>query len=186
MINPKVLEAWFTLMAEAARGTEQAQTAFKTLPTGDPEAWQEWTRKFMPGVGPNFSSDAFEDQLEEWYRLMGVVPRARYLAALEKNDLLQRRLERAEATIEKLRTLLEGKGEQPDEARQVLDTWSTMLNETLKTQTEWMRAWTATGEGLPEEGLPQEDIPEEAQDESVTDDTPADEAETLGTETEKN
>jgi len=71
------MEAWFTLMAEAAQGTEQAQTAFKNVPSGDPEAWQKWMRKFMPGVAPNFSADGFEDQLEEWYRLMGVVPRAR-------------------------------------------------------------------------------------------------------------
>ena len=143
-MNPKVMEAWFTLMTEAMRGREQAQAAFKAVPTGDAEAWQKWMSKFMPGVAPDFSADGFEDQLAEWYRLMGVVPRARYLEALEKSDILQRRLEKAEATIEKLRAMVEGKGETTDEAKQVLDTWSTMLNETLKTQTEWMRAWTET------------------------------------------
>ena len=82
-------------------------------------------------------------------------------------------MEKAEATIEKLRKLLEGKGEQPDEAKQVLDTWSTMLNETLKTQTEWMRAWTA-GEGLPKERVSEKGSLSQAQDESVTDDPSTD------------
>ncbi len=142
-MNPKVMEAWFTLMAEAMRGTEQAQTALKSVPMGDPEAWQKWMNQFMPNATSGTAS-AFEENLEDWYQMMGVVPRARYLDALEKIDILQRRLEKAQETIETLRA--DRKDSQTDEAKQALDTWSQMLNETLKTQTEWMRAWTENNE----------------------------------------
>jgi DNA repair ATPase RecN len=145
MVNPKMMEAWFTLMAEAMRGTKEAQEAFQYLPkmSTNSEDLSHWLQKFMPVAGSNLQPEAFEEQLEEWWRMMGVVPRARYMELLEKNDQLQRRLEKAEETIQKLRKMMEKQGPQAEEAQQVLDTWNTMLQETLKTQTEWMRAWTA-------------------------------------------
>lgn len=145
MVNPKMMEAWFTLMAEAMRGTKEAEEAFQSLPkmSANSEDLGHWLHKFMPLAAPNFQPEAFEGQLEEWWQMMGVVPRARYLELLDKNDKLQRRLEKAEETIQKLRKMTKKQGPQAEEAKQVLDSWNTMLQETLKTQTEWMRAWTA-------------------------------------------
>jgi hypothetical protein len=100
---------------------------------------------FMPNVQPTAPPETFETWLEEWWRTMGVVPRARYLELLERCNTLQRRLERAEETIQNLKTLLGSQG-QDEEARQTLDMWSSMLSETLKTQTEWMKAWTAANQ----------------------------------------
>ncbi len=153
MLSPKALEAWYTLMAEATRGSAQAQEAFQSLSkmSGSPDDMNRWMAQFMPGVASTtrFTPDAFEDQLEDWWRLMGVVPRARYLDLLEKCDTLQRKLDKAEETIENLRKRVSGSSSQPggEETKQVLDMWSSMMGETLKTQTEWMKAWTAANTG---------------------------------------
>jgi len=147
MMSPKALEAWFTLVNEAMRGTQDAQQALKSLGenAGSADDLSRWLQTFMPNVQPAAPPETFETWLEEWWRVMGVVPRARYLELLERCDTLQRRLERAEETIQSLKTLL-GKEGQDEEARQALDLWSSMLSETLKTQTEWMKAWTAANQ----------------------------------------
>jgi hypothetical protein len=87
------------------------------------------------------SPEAFEAWLEEWWKMMGAVPRSRYLEVLERCETLRRRLEEAEATISRLRGMLE-EGRQ-EEARKVLDLGEQMLEETLKAQAEWTRAWAA-------------------------------------------
>ncbi|MEZ4582836.1 MAG: hypothetical protein R3A10_14570 [Caldilineaceae bacterium] len=46
--------------------------------------------------------------VEEWQKMLGVVSRQEYLALLEKNAELQRRLEQAEATINALQALVTG------------------------------------------------------------------------------
>ena len=148
MLSPKALEAWYTLMAEATRGSAEAQEAFESLSkmSGNPEDMNRWMAQFMPGAASttSFTPDAFEGQLEDWWRMMGVVPRTRYLDLLEKCDTLQRKLDKAEETIESLRKRT-GDQSQPgsEETKQVLDMWSSMMGETLKTQNEWMKAWTA-------------------------------------------
>src|SRR5215470_14305131 len=104
--DPKVTEAWFTLMAEAMRGTKEAQEAFQSLSKGtlDPADLNRWIATFMPGLGSSAAREqpgGPEQWLEDWWRMMGVVPRARYLELLEKYDTLTRRLEQARETIEK-------------------------------------------------------------------------------------
>ena len=156
MLSPKALEAWYILMAEATRGSAQAQEAFESLSkmSGTPDDMNRWMAQFMPGAvsTTKFTPDAFEGQLEDWWRMMGVVPRARYLDLLEKCDTLQRKLDKAEETIEKLRKRAGGQS-QPgtEETKQVLDMWSSMMGETLKTQNEWMKAWTAANSDESEE-----------------------------------
>jgi hypothetical protein len=146
--TPKILEAWFTLMAEAMRGTGEAQEAFKVLSRmsgNSPQSMSDWMAKFMPGVAaatPETQPELLESWLEEWQRVMGVVPRARYLALLEKYDILQQHFEKAEQTIKTLQALVNNKGTQEVEAKKVLDMWGTMLEDTLKMQTEWMQNWT--------------------------------------------
>jgi hypothetical protein len=105
----------------------------------------------MPaGVGRS-RPEAFEAWLEEWWKLMGVVPRSRYVELLERCELLRSRLQEAESTISRLRAVIGVRG-QEQEARRTLDLGAKALAETLKAQTEWMRLWTARYGRRTEEG----------------------------------
>jgi len=144
------MEAWFTLMAEAMRGTKEAQEAFQSLSkaTLDPADLNRWLGAFMPALAASPASprpEMLEEWLEEWWRMIGVVPRARYLELLEKHDALTRQLEKAQETIRNMQGTLDHKGQQEQYAKNVLDLWNTMLDETLKTQAEWMKAWKGAG-----------------------------------------
>ncbi len=145
--NPKALEAWYTLMAEAMRGTSEAQEAFNALSemSSTPEDFNKWMAQFMPGLAASMKMqpEGFEEQMETGWRMMGVVPRAPYLDLLEKCDTLERKLEKAEKTIESLQKRLGMQEQQEEEAKKVMDMWGTIMQDTLKTQTEWMKAWTS-------------------------------------------
>lgn len=146
MFSPKAMEAWFTLMAEAMKGAE-AQEAFKSLAEAstNPETLQQWQARFMPRAGASATPEAFEEWLEEWWKMMGVVPRSRYLELLERYEALRLRLEKAEETIHQLRATLGGKGSEQD-AQKLLDLWEAMLKESVKAQAEWLRTWAATND----------------------------------------
>jgi uncharacterized coiled-coil protein SlyX len=163
MWNPKVLEAWYTLMAEASRGTSEAQDAFKSLSEmpATPEAYNQWVKQFMPGAASSvsFQPDTFDEQMENWWRMMGMVPRPRYLELLERCDTLERKLSKAEKTIEALRRKMGTQDQQEEETKKVLDTWNTIMGETLKAQTEWMKAWTAVDEKPTDKEEPHQDDP---------------------------
>lgn len=160
MVNPKIIEAWINLWNEAMQGTKEAQQALKALSqiSSNQEDLSRWMSKFMPKAyaSTGMQPEVFEEWLEDWRRAMGVVPRSRYLELLEKYDIVQRRLEKAEETIQKLQAML-GKEGQDEEAQKVLDLWSSMLEETLKTQTEWMQAWTAANQPA----SPATDVPDD-------------------------
>ncbi len=144
-LNPKVMEAWFTLWAEAMRGAQQAQDAWDAWAklTGAPEDLQRWMRDYMPKAAEAMTSpEQFEAWVAEWQRMAGVVPRSQYLEALAKNAELERKLKAAEATIESLRALLAAQGSGAEGAKQVADAWNKLMDETLRTQSEWLRAWT--------------------------------------------
>jgi hypothetical protein len=162
LTDPKIIEAWFTLMAEAMRGSNQAQDAFRSLSQAslNPGDLNQWFGKFMPGLSASSADigpEAVQEWLEQWWRMMGVVPRSRYLELLGKNDDLKRRLEQAQETIHKMRAALERDGKHEQLANNVLDMWSTFLDETLKVQTEWAKAWNKGNER-------EEKRPEEAED----------------------
>jgi hypothetical protein len=145
LFSPKAMETWLILMAEAMRGTAEAQEAFKSLTTASssPEELKQWLARFMPFAGTTAATpELFEDWLEEWWKAMGVVPRSRYLELLERYEILRTRLEKADETIHKLRAML-GKDHEQD-AQKILNLWDTMLQESLKAQAEWMRTWVST------------------------------------------
>jgi cobyrinic acid a,c-diamide synthase len=157
MLTPKAIEAWFTLMAEASRGSQEAQPNALTLPpmSANPEAWQQWMSTFMPGITANPASqqgeaalpaEAFEESLENWWRMMGVVPRSRYLELLEKHEQLQRKLEKAAETIKTLQAMLSTQEKGQQEVKKVMDIWGNMLEETAKTQSQWMQTWAASNQ----------------------------------------
>jgi hypothetical protein len=140
------MSAWFNLMAEAMKGTKESQEAFQRLSniSGDPAEVGRWMTQFMPAAAAasaNLEPAAFEEWMEESWRLMGVVPRPRFLALLEKCDTLQRKLDKAEETNQKLRARLDDKDQQEFDAQRMAEVWGTMMNDTLNAQTEWMRTW---------------------------------------------
>lgn len=127
------------------------------------KAWQQWMQtavqqglsaqeamqrfaQLAPGTSSAAPTGPPEEWLELWYRSMGVVPRARYLEALERCEVLRTKLEEAEATIRRLRR------EEPSaleaDAEEALAVLNNTLTNTLKAQADWMRAFTgAEGPG---------------------------------------
>ena len=96
----------------------------------------------VPPLRSGFSSsEEFREWMQEWWKMMGVVPRSQYLELLERYDVLRTRLEEAEATIQRLRATLGVKG-QEKQANEILDHWETATHAALKAQSEWLRTWT--------------------------------------------
>ncbi|GAB4444697.1 MAG: hypothetical protein Fur0044_40960 [Anaerolineae bacterium] len=143
--NP--MELWLRLMSDAMRGTADAQEAIRTLgeiPT-TPDQLTRWMTRFMPLMaGQTPGPEMMGDWLEDAWKMMGVVPRYRYLELLERHELLRQRLEEAEKTIQKLRKTSSGNKMPEQEVQQILNLWEGMLQETLSMQADWMRTWTKT------------------------------------------
>jgi len=150
-MNPKVMEAWFTIMTETAKGmaettkgTTQAQETLKLFPqsTIKSDELNEWMLKFMTPGAMTHPND-FGAGYEEWCRMVGLVPRSRYLELLERYEVVRNRLEEAEEKIRSLQSMLGVKG-QEEEAKKVLDLWGTTLEKTLQAQSDWMKAWSTS------------------------------------------
>lgn len=160
--NP--MEMWLRLMSDAMRGTADAQEAIRTLgemPT-TPDQLTRWMTRFMPmAVGHSTKPEMMGDWLEDTWKMMGVVPRYRYLELLERHELLRNRLEQAETTIQKLRKATVGAKIPEQEVQQILNLWEGMLQETLSMQADWMRTWTKT-EGAEEKGETKAPTPEDS------------------------
>ena len=145
MVNPKLMEAWFNLMVEAANGTKEAQEAFRALAktSNSAEEMSRWLATYMPAIMASnipAQSEAFEAWLEESWQMLGLVPRSRYLDLLEKVDNLQRKLDRAQTTIQTLQAHSESAAEPSADLQHMVSMWNAMLEDTLKAQTEWMQA----------------------------------------------
>ena len=163
-MTKNIMELWLRLLNDAVRGTADAQEAVRLLgevPT-TPDNLARWMSRFMPlATAGSSKSEAIEDWLEDTWRMMGVVPRYRYLELLERHELLRRRLEQAEKRIETLRKTMRPGKVPEQEAQQVLDLWEDMLQETLKIQANWMRTWTAGGDEAKEKEAEDMDQPDE-------------------------
>jgi hypothetical protein len=145
-------------MSDAMRGTADAQQAVRMLgemPT-TPDQMSRWMSRFMPNATTSAKPEAMEDWLEDTWRMMGVVPRYRYLELLDRHEMLRSRLEKAEKDIQKLRRNMRSGNIPEQEAQKVLDLWEGMLQETLKTQSNWLKTWAADKEAGPTKGT-QED-----------------------------
>jgi hypothetical protein len=144
-ITQNPMELWFRLMSDAMRGTADAQEAIRTLgemPT-TPDQLTRWMTRFMPmAAGQTAKPEMMGDWLEDTWKMMGVVPRYRYLELLERHEILRNRLEQAEKTIHSLRKATSGAKIPEQEFQQILNLWEGMLQETLSMQADWMRSWT--------------------------------------------
>lgn len=159
------LETWFRLVAEAMQNTQEAQKLFANMPQS-PEAiasFQKWLALFAPGMEiPTAVSqpEVMAEWLETWQKTMGVVPRTRYLELLEKADALERRVRELEEINRQLRAMLEGREQQVETAQTMAELWGQMVQEGIKTQTQWMEAW-AEKEGPGEAATAVDDLNEE-------------------------
>lgn len=164
MTSPKIIEAWFTLMSEAMRGNSGAQEAMRALTsttTTSTDHLHSWMGQFMPAAMRSMSGGAqperFGEWLEEWWRMMGVVPRYRYLDLLERHENLRLRLEECEKARQE-KGLMGMAGAQ-EETQRAMNLWGSMIDTMLKTQSEMMRNFLPrdeTTETTPEQ---QEDTP---------------------------
>jgi len=133
----KLAEQWFRLLADAARGSAQAREAMESFGNvGNPADLSRWVRQFMPGASATEAPQA----LEQWWEMMGVVPRARYEKLLEHSERLRAKLEEAEATIEQLRAI--AGGGQSEQAARLASTWESAMREGVKSYGEWLDAWS--------------------------------------------
>jgi hypothetical protein len=140
-MNPnKIMETWMNLVTEAMRGNGDARETVRTI-TGSsmrPDELLRLMTRFMPAGTVPFQAEALNEWLEEYWRMMGVVPRYRYLDLLERYEQLRLRLEETE----KSRQLPMMSAAQPEEAQKVFGLWSSMMEETMKAQQEMLKAWT--------------------------------------------
>lgn len=151
-MDAKQLEAWLRLSADAVRGAEQAKEAIQLLGRGplSPDAMAAWMQMWMPqpggaaGVTKPVETppvQEFQSMVEAWWAGLGVVPRSRYLEAVQRCEELRARLEEAEQTVTHLRELLAA-GDYDAEATEALDTWDTITRRALEAQAEWARMFT--------------------------------------------
>lgn len=143
MIPPKMMETWFQLMSDAMRGSSEAQEAFRSL-TGSATTTNDmyqWMGRFMPSGVSMSQAEVFTDWVEQWWKAMGVVPRHRYLEALERNEDLRRRLEDCEKQLSRNAPNLFSMAGQPEDAQRAFSMWSSTMEDMLKMQSEWMQNW---------------------------------------------
>lgn len=147
MMPNQIMETWMKLISEASKGSTDAMSTMKLL-TNTPTSPDEMVRlmsRFMPaGTGP-MSGEALNTWLEEYWRMMGVVPRYRYLEALERNEELRRRLDEAERMLQQTRQFQNlvnttGSGE---DVQKAMGMWNNTMSEMVKMQADWMRAMTS-------------------------------------------
>lgn len=107
------------------------------LPSASEKTGERRDRSSQP---PTFQE--FQRSLEEWWSVLGVVPRYRYTELLRQYEELKERLEKAEETVRHLRRLLAEEGRSVDpEARDMLSQWEEMTKRTLEAQTSWASIW---------------------------------------------
>jgi hypothetical protein len=139
MERDKLAEQWYRLLADAAQGSAQAREAMDAFSkVGNAGDFGRWTTQFMPGAAASGDAPA---AMEQWWELMGVVPRARYQKLLEHSEKMRAKLEEAEATIQQLREMVAGIGHN-EEAARLAQTWESAMREGVKSYSDWLEAWS--------------------------------------------
>ncbi|GAB4260361.1 MAG: hypothetical protein Kow0092_09160 [Deferrisomatales bacterium] len=143
-MDPKLIEAWLRLTAEAFKGAEEARKALGALAqtSPKPEDLSRWLAPWLPAPPQREApkpSD-LQEVMEQWWKTMGVVPRYRYVELLRKYEELKGRLEAAEETVKNLREVLSQQGRE-GEARGILDRWEASTRQALESQAELARSW---------------------------------------------
>jgi len=146
--DAKLVEYWLRMTADAVRGADGAQRAVGALGEGplSPASLEAWMKLWLPDRGQSAAAlsaadvSEFHTMLEAWWQLLGVVPRYRYDEVSRHYEELKGRLKDSERTVRRLRRAL-GEGGAEAEAKTMLDTWETLTEQTLATQSQWTRQW---------------------------------------------
>ena len=138
-----VTEAMVRLMSDAMRGVSGAQKAMRSLAElpPDTDAFLSWLKDNVPTMDDVARSDLIGPQIEEWFQMMGFVPRGRYQELLDRYETLRRRIEESEKHRDELQSML---GPQ-HVANELLDAWGATLQTTLKAQSEFLKILTGGG-----------------------------------------
>ena len=135
-MDPKLGEALFRLLADAFKGVAAARDALRALAEMPkrPEEFYEWIQTHAPNLGDLVRSEVFGEQYDEWLRLVGFVPRSRYLELLERYEILHSKMEEAEKTRQQVQSKLD-----PSHvASELLNVMGTTLEKTLQSQKQWI------------------------------------------------
>lgn len=153
----KVMQSLFRLMSDAMQGATGAQSAVKSLADlpSSPDEVMAWVKNNVPNVGSLSKSELFGDQFEQWFKMMGFVPRARYVELLERYEDLRLKLEEAEKTHHRLESMLG-----PSHvASELLNTWGSTLHKALEAQSQWLNVFLGS-DAPPEEEEEEEETEE--------------------------
>ena len=142
MQNSTFIDAWLSLVTDTMQEGNRAQDAFRCLTAAwkSQQEMNKWVERFLPKSEISRPQEV-RGWIEDWWKIMDVVPRSLYLELLERNELLKAKLEEAETTIQQLRATVGVTG-QEEQANEILSVWETTIQTTLKAQNEWVQTWT--------------------------------------------
>jgi hypothetical protein len=134
-----VRDALLGLLNDAHKGVERAREALSALSAlpPKPEALIGWAKEYAPNLGDLASSRLFGEQIEEWYRSIGFVPRDRYLELLDRYEQLRLQLEETEEAAEQVKSVLDPS----HAAAKLVDTLGQAAESALRTQTNWLKSF---------------------------------------------
>lgn len=152
MVDQRVMETMFRLLSDALKGVDRAQDAFKALSELPPtrEALVDWAKTYAPNLGDMTTSQLFGEQLEDWFRVVGFVPRRRYLEVLERCEKLRERLEETERATEDVKATLDP----AHAATRLIDTLGKTVESTLRTQSNWLKTFLEQEERTDDDAEP--------------------------------
>lgn len=128
-------------MADAMRGSKEAAETFAELikrPTNYDEL-VAWIRRFVPMGGNPLRPELLGQQIEDTARVLGFVPRSRYVDLLEQNEILKNKLADAEKTISRLQVMVGTAGNEGT-AKKLLDGLTATVDNTLRIQADLVRS----------------------------------------------
>ncbi|MEO1480030.1 MAG: hypothetical protein AAFV01_15795 [Bacteroidota bacterium] len=128
---PNPFDAWQRLVAEGAG-----------------EAAKAWVEIARGAARPSGEED--EPATEQWYRAIGMVPRQRYLDLLDRTEQLRRKLEEAEARLERLHKSNASTAEATEVASEMVASWQDTMRETFQAQAAWMKAFEPPEDASPD------------------------------------
>ena len=137
----KSISSLLGMITDAVRGSTEAKAAFEAMLTrpGNAQELLAWIRRFVPMGGNPMRPELLGQQIEDMARMMGFVPRSRYLELLERHEILRQKLEDAEKTIQRLQAAF-ATGGNPTTARKLLDGLAATVDGALKKQAEFLQS----------------------------------------------
>ncbi|MBS0657063.1 MAG: hypothetical protein JSR82_02305 [Verrucomicrobia bacterium] len=137
----KGVQTLIGLMADTMRGSKEAAETFAEL-IKRPTNYEElvaWIRRFVPMGGNPLRPELLGQQIEDTARVLGFVPRSRYVDLLEQNEILKNKLADAEKTITRLQAMVGTAGNE-GAAKKLLDGLTATVDNTLRIQADLVRS----------------------------------------------